>query len=169
MAVRKPKSEGKRKQATRAKTRKTRVAARTLAGAKAREISAELGVSRRTIERDVAGAEVQQILALHVSRASREIESLFRECLRAIREALQAERFGLSKRGRKVNLGPDHYARLTAVQRFAKLVTAGRPTPKPTEQPNLKEGEFTPAQLEQIRDYFLDLYRQEMERHANRS
>ena len=37
------------------------------------------------------------------------------------------------KDGEPVDLGPDHYARLTAVDRLIKLLTAGRPVPKAVE------------------------------------
>ena len=41
---------------------------------------------------------------------------------------------------RPADLGRDHYARLTAVDRFIKVSPAGRPVPKPVE---LKKGDGT--------------------------
>jgi hypothetical protein len=52
-----------------------------------------------------------------------EIERLFFQSLRAIREALQARRV-YRYRGRIVEGGPDHYVRLEAVSTFVKLMEA---------------------------------------------
>lgn len=40
---------------------------------------------------------------------------------------------GVTSLGVVYTIGPDHYARLTAANRFQKLLTAGRPIPKPVE------------------------------------
>jgi hypothetical protein len=46
-------------------------------------------------------------------------------------------------------LGPDHFARLTAAKRLLELVTTGRPTPKAPEKPEKQTG-LTLEQLEEL-------------------
>ena len=62
----------------------------------------------------------------HVGR----IDALITRLLEVIEEALEARLLRVGRNGAVVDLGPDHYARLTAVDRLIKLLTAGRPVPK---------------------------------------
>src|ERR1039457_4864333 len=50
-----------------------------------------------------------------------------------------------SKDGEPIDIGPDHYARLAAVESLIKLMTAGRPVPK---APRKDDGTMTLAELE---------------------
>jgi hypothetical protein len=51
------------------------------------------------------------------------------------------------KDGEAIDLAPDHYARLTAVDRLIKLLTAGWPVPKAIELKN-RDGTMTLAEVE---------------------
>ena len=51
----------------------------------------------------------------------------FARLLGVIEEALDARVIRVGKDGEPIDLGPDHYVRLTAADRFIKLLTAGRP------------------------------------------
>jgi hypothetical protein len=53
----------------------------------------------------------------------------------------------VGKDGEPVDLGPDHYVRLTAVDRFLKLLTAGPPVAKVAEVKKA-DGTMTLAELE---------------------
>ena len=93
-------------------------------------IGREEGVSRQTIAKQARSEAVQQIVVALTNRHVEEIEGLFRRMLKVIREALDARVVRAGKDGAVIDLGPDHYARLAAVDRVIKLLTVGRPIPK---------------------------------------
>ncbi len=152
MGVRKPRKQAKpkaRKPAPRASARKKRVIEAIVTGQPLARVAEEFRVARSTVTRDAQSSDVQQIVASLVSSHAIHIESLFDEALAAIANAFRADRFGLNRNGRKVSLGPDHYARLAAVQRLVKLATVGRPTPKAPEAPTERHG-ITLAEFEEL-------------------
>lgn len=127
----KPPSKATRRKASRT----TKVAAAVLAGEPVAAIARQEGVSRQTIYSDMPQA--RQILAALVDRNIADIEVLFATFITVIREAATANRVEKLADGAKIDMGPDHYARLTAAKRFFELVQAGRPAPKaPEETPN---------------------------------
>ena len=56
-------------------------------------------------------------------------------------------RFFARRDGEPIDLGPDHYARFTAVDRFIKVLTAGRPAPKAVDLKR-EDGTMTLAEVE---------------------
>lgn len=110
--------------------RRTKVAEGLAAGKTVTAIAAEQGISRATASRDANHPETRQILAGYCAAHSDKLESLFHKSLRVLDEAMDAKGVHLTKEGNAIVLGPDHYARMTAVLRFVKILTAGRPTPK---------------------------------------
>ncbi len=76
------------------------------------------------------------------------VRDLFAKTLIVIGEAMQAKKVAVSMGG-AVDLGADHYARLTACKRLLELLTVGRPTPHP---PDEKTGghQITYEELERI-------------------
>jgi hypothetical protein len=97
------------------------------------DLAAENNVSRATASRDANSPEVRQILVELVAAHRPEIDLLFSATVNVIREAYGADQLVVAKDGSVLKVGPDHYARLSAVGRFIKLITAGRPTAKPPE------------------------------------
>jgi len=68
--------------------------------------------------------------------------------MKAIQEALTAT-WVVWCDGKIRELGPDHFARLTAAKRLIELVTAGRPTPKTPER-EIKRKTITLQELEEL-------------------
>ena len=68
--------------------------------------------------------------------------------MKAIQEALIATR-AVWCEGKMRELGPDHFARLTAVKRLTELLAAGRPTPKALEREGQRKT-FTLEELENL-------------------
>lgn len=115
--------------------RQAKVAVAIATGQPKTKIAEEEGVSRSTIHRDAASPEVQQILARLVSEHDADIRRLFTSAIRVLTEAMDANGTHVSKDGNLTDTGADHYARLTAVLRFIKLTSVGRPTPAAPEIP----------------------------------
>jgi hypothetical protein len=68
-----------------------------------------------------------------VAAANSELDRLgqrFGQTLAVIEEAFKARVLHVGKNGETVDLGPDHYARLTAGGVLIKLMTPGSPIPK---------------------------------------
>jgi hypothetical protein len=91
--------------------------------------------------------DVRQIVVAVVNGELDRIGQMFVHLLGVIAEALDARVIRAGKDGEPVDLGPDHYARLTAVDRLIKLLTAGRPVPKAVEAKK-EDGTMTLAVLE---------------------
>ena len=106
------------------------IAAGIVRGKSLAAIAREEGVSRQTISKQAASNEVQQIVVLAVNSQVERINGVFDRVLAVIEDAFEARLFRVGKDGAVVDVGPDHYARLTAVDRLIKLLTAGRPIPK---------------------------------------
>ncbi len=141
--------------------RRQKVAAGIVAGKPTPAIAAETGASERTIARDRASSEVQQLIAQLVSRYAPELEALFVEAQAVIRASFRAHKWGIEKTKtpdgcvlvNRVDLGRDHYARLTGVKRLIELFTAGRPTPKAPEPP-VEKRTLTLAELEAVAERY---------------
>ncbi len=67
--------------------------------------------------------------------------------LLVIDEAFEARVVQMSNDGSQIDLGPDHYARWNAVGALVKMLTAGRPMPKPADEKK-RAGTMTPAEAE---------------------
>ena len=110
-----------------------------LQGKSLAQIGREEGVSRQTISKQLASAETRQIIVALTNREIDRVSEMFNRVLQVIDEGLDARRLQVRK-GAVVDLGPDHYARLTAADRFMQLLTAGRPIatmPEPMKHPIL--------------------------------
>jgi reverse gyrase len=119
---------------TKRTARRQRVAAKVAAGKTVTAIAREEGVSRATASADANSAETRQILAQLVDEHMVAVRRLFSSSLEVLSDALTAETVVLQpKTGMILTLGPDHYARLTAVGRLTRLLTAGRPVPRSAE------------------------------------
>jgi hypothetical protein len=64
-----------------------------------------------------------------------------------IAEAFEVRLVRTGKDGEPIDLGPDHYARLTAVDRLIRLLTAGRRVPRAVEAKK-EDGTMTLGELE---------------------
>jgi hypothetical protein len=95
--------------------------------------SREEGGSRQTIWKQAAANNVRQIAVAAVNGERESIGRMFARMLGVITEAFDARVIRAGKDGEPMDLGPDHYARLTAVDWFIKLLTAGRAVPKAAE------------------------------------
>jgi hypothetical protein len=89
---------------------------------------------------------VRQIVPAAVNGELESIGQMFTRPLGVI-AALQPRVIRAGKDGGVIDLGPDHYARLRAVDRFIKLLTAGRPVPKAVEVTK-EDGTMTLAEVE---------------------
>jgi hypothetical protein len=114
--------------------RRQRLAAGLVTGKSVADLAIENGISRATASRDANSPEVRQIIVDLVSSHRKEIDGLFSATVAVIRDAYAADQLVVAKDGTVLNIGPDHYARLSAVGRFTKLITAGRPTAKPPDE-----------------------------------
>lgn len=138
-----------RKPTAKTTARRRRVAEAIVEGKSVRAIAATEGVSPSAVSRDAGSSEVRQILAGLVSDDYIRIKSVFHQTLGVIEAAMQANRVVVDRLGAKVDLGPDHYARLTAAKRFIELTTAGRPSPKAPE-PKDDKRTLTLAEFEEL-------------------
>ena len=111
--------------------RRRRIAGGVIQGKSLATIACEEGVSRQTIRKQSAADDVRQDNSRRGQRRAGQNRPDAR--LGVIEEAFDARLIRLGKDGELVDLGPDHYARLTAVDWFIKLLTAGRPVPKAVE------------------------------------
>jgi hypothetical protein len=91
--------------------------------------------------------DARQIVVAVVSGEVDRIGQLFARLLFVIAEAFDARVIRVGKDAGPIDLEPDHYGRLTAVDRFIKLLTAGRPVPKAVEWTK-EAGTSTLAELE---------------------
>ncbi len=107
-----------------------RVAAGVLAGKSITDIARGEGVSRATASRLGNSPEVQLLVTSLVEAERTKIRGLFTKALNAIQASFEANRTGIYE-GAKVDLGPDHFARLTGVKRLTEVLTAGRTSQKP--------------------------------------
>jgi hypothetical protein len=105
------------------------VASGVLTGQPTSQIAAELGVTARRVRQLIANDETRQIIAAVVNERLEIIVDLFDLGLEVIRRAMRAKL--RNKYGQII--GPDHYARLTAVSLLITILTAGRPIPKAPE------------------------------------
>ena len=123
--------------------RRLRVAEGLLAGKSVTEIARSEKVSRRTACYDVASRECQLFIDRVVDQRFNRVVALVDKALDAIEAALVARRVFLVRTspGEKKAItlrgdaGADHYVRLTAVRCLQDLLLAGRPIPKPVEEP----------------------------------
>lgn len=136
--------------------RKVRLAAGALAGKTVTEMAEAEGISRSYASRELNADPTRQIVADMLAAHAVPLTALVARSLRAIGDAMDARGAQLGKtriatsspKGAKkvkeeyelFDLGPDHYARLTAVRRLIDLLTAGRPTPKAAEPGKQADG-----------------------------
>ncbi len=128
--------------------RRLKIVSGLIEGKSMAEVAREEGVSRQKIAKQASTDEVRRIIAALVNAEFERIEAQLRRVLEVIDEAFEAS---LSAWATTViiELGPDHYARLTAVKRFIKLITAGRPVPKAPELP-VERRTLTLDEIDQI-------------------
>ena len=131
MAKTKNKKTTRRLEAVRT-TRRMRMAGAALAGEHITTIAQNEALSREWVRRELASDECSQIMTGIINHQNNWIIELVSQTLKAIQEALKATRVVWSD-GKMRELGPDHFARLTAAKRLIELVTTGRPTPKSPE------------------------------------
>jgi hypothetical protein len=131
MANTKTKKTSRRLEAVRT-TRRMRMAGAALASDHINTIAQNEALSREWVRKELASDECGQIMTGIINHQHSWIIELVSETLKAIQEALKATRV-IWCDGKMRELGPDHFARLTAAKRLIELVTAGRPTPKSPE------------------------------------
>jgi hypothetical protein len=112
--------------------RRLKIAAGVMAGKSLAQIGREEGVSRQTIWKQLASSDTRQIIVALTNREIDRISVLFSQMLEAIGDGLEARRVQVQD-GVAIDVGPDHYARLTAVARLIQVLTAGRPVAKAAE------------------------------------
>ena len=125
------------------------VATGVLTGQSTSQIAAELGVTARRVRQIIAADGTRQIISAVVNERLETVVELFDLCLVVIRNAMRAK---ARNRDGKI-IGPDHYARLTAVSRLITILTAGRPIPKaPEPKPESETGLIDYDQLRKLMD-----------------
>jgi hypothetical protein len=113
--------------------RRVRIVAGKIAGHSTCAIARSEGLSRDWAAKELGSPECRQILASLVDPTLERIAELYKAVLDTIEAAMKADKMVVAA-GRALNLGPDHYARLTAVKRFLELLTAGRPVRSTSEK-----------------------------------
>jgi hypothetical protein len=119
------------------------VAAALVEGKSVTQIARQERVSRSTASKQANSPEVQLLITALVEAERVQIRSLFQQALKAVEDSFAANRTAVYEGG-TVDLGADHYARLTGVKCLTQLLTAGRQAVKP-EPPSAKT--FTLDQL----------------------
>jgi len=122
-----------RKPRRRNEARRLKIASGLVHGKSMAEIAREAGVSRQTIWKQAGSADVGQIIVAAVNGEIERLTRMFDRVLSVIEEAFEAQVIRAGRNGELINVGPDHYARLAAGEKFIKLLTAGRPVPKAPE------------------------------------
>jgi hypothetical protein len=135
---------------TSADARRIQIAASVVAGQSITSTASQVGISREHASRIANASETQQIIASLVHANLERIYELFEESLKVIRQAFRARRKVVNK-GEVIDLGPDHYARLTAVARLVQMMTAGRPVPRPKQKKD-DDGLITIEDLKRLID-----------------
>src|SRR2546425_10032500 len=97
--------------------RRARMAAGKIAGHSTSAIARAEGVSRDWAAKELGSSECRQILASLVNGTLERLAQLYNTTLDTIEAGMKAEK-GVVANGGKLNLGADHYARLTAAQPF---------------------------------------------------
>lgn len=119
-----------------------RVVAATLAGKSVKAIGQAEGLGRNAVAAVLRSPGSQQLILELVRFNYSRIEKLFAGCLKAIDDGLKADKVVVAGKGR-LNLGPDHFARLTAVKRLLDVVSLGRPTAKSDDNENSAPKQIT--------------------------
>jgi hypothetical protein len=114
--------------------RSAKIAAALVEGKSLAAVARQEGVSRQAIWKQASAVHLRHIVPALVDAEWERIEALFLRTLQAIEEALHADLKRVAKDGTVVELGPDHYARLTAAKRLLELLTAGRLAQKEPEE-----------------------------------
>ena len=137
---RKPKRKAKaaRKKPTaaelRAAARDQRIAEGIVEGKSVAEIAREEGISRAWASQHANSPAVAQIITSLIQSRLERVHSLFEGALDVIEKSYVAKRIVLDRYGMQIDLGPDHYARLTGAKRFLEFALAGRAVPKEEEK-----------------------------------
>src|SRR5207245_10214458 len=108
------------------RARRVRMAAGKIAGQSTSAVARAEGVSRDWATQELGSVECRQILVSLVNGTLERMAQLFKTVLDTIEAGMKADKMVVAKE-MTVNLGADHYARLTAAKRFLELVTAGPP------------------------------------------
>lgn len=119
----------------RSEAREERVAESLVQGKTVTQIAEEEGISRAWASGIANSAGVQQIITGLVNSRGERVRAIFDKTLDVIEDSYTARRAATFEGG-VIDLGPDHYARLTGAKRFLELTLAGRVAPKeadPTE------------------------------------
>jgi hypothetical protein len=112
--------------AARKKARRVRVAGALLAGKTVTEVAKREGISREWASKEANSREVRLAMADLLARHKKQIARLVGKSLNVIDKALVADKKVPDKEGHAVNLGSDHFARLTAVKRLVEMVAAAK-------------------------------------------
>lgn len=112
--------------ASRKKARRIRVAGALLAGKTVTEVAKREGISREWASKEANSREVRLAMADLLARHKKQIARLVGKSLNVIDKALVAGKFVADKKGFALGLGPDHFARLTAVKRLVEMVAAAK-------------------------------------------
>jgi hypothetical protein len=126
--------------------RRTRIAASVVQGKTAFQIAAEESISRSWASKEANAPSTRLAIAALLDRHRDVVEPLITEALTVIKQSLSAAQFSVQKittidliekvrrdEIRIVEVGPDHYARLTGAKRLIELLLAGRPAIKQEE------------------------------------
>lgn len=111
------------------------------------QIAAAEHLTAEWVARELGSDESKQIIAGLVKTDLDRIARLYDQVLVAIELAFKADKMAVAGKER-MNLGPDHYARLAAAKRYLEVISLGRPTAKPPET-----GKDEHLTLQDLRDY----------------
>lgn len=92
-----------------------------LAGIKIAAVARQLGVSRSWASREANASGTRNLLAYLLEQRRERLEALCDQTLEVIAEAMEARQF-LVVNHVLLDVGPDHYARLEAVDVFIRLM-----------------------------------------------
>src|SRR5258708_1847947 len=95
--------------------RRVRMAAGKIAGQTTTAIARAEGLSRNWAAKELGSTECRQILATLVNGSHQRVAEMFETVLDTIEAGMKADREVVVE-GRALNLGADHYARLTAAK-----------------------------------------------------
>ncbi len=123
-----------------------------LAGQSTSAIGRAEGLTRGWVAHELESGDCQQVILGLVKRDFQRIERLWNLTLDVIEEGYSAQKTAMYL-GEPVDLGADHFARLTASRRFLDVVSLGRPTAKGADVDPGKKGHISLPDLIALVDY----------------
>ena len=112
--------------AAKRKRRRQKVAAGLLAGQTVTELAKEEGVTRSHLSREANQPETRLLMAELLDVHKEQLVRLVGMSLDVIESAFDADKTAATKEGLSVDLGADHFARLTAAKRLVEMITAAK-------------------------------------------